>query len=241
MCFCLALIDDSFHDSPIHIPPEADDVRIGFPPCFHQRLQFLLRNAHFQSAHGFQSADAAAVAQGQFGDLAALAKVAVYAVLHHRHMKHRGRRCAINVAALQEHLLPPRFSGQPGNHTGLDGRKIADDEFVSRCRNKRCADQLAQGIRHIVIQKLYLLVISAAHQIPSHTKIRHFVLRQILQLDQPAAESACPIRTVEHKHSTGAAIGAHCILHGDVLFHAAFRQLLAKEQHLPQLWRAILQ
>ena len=88
MCFRFAFVDDSLHDRLVHIPPKADDIRIRFPPCVHQGLQFLLRNAHFQSAHGLQSADAAAVAEGQFCDLAALAKVAVYAVLHNWHMKH---------------------------------------------------------------------------------------------------------------------------------------------------------
>lgn len=68
MCFRFAFVDDSLHDRLVHIPPKADDIRIRFPPCVHQGLQFLLRNAHFQSAHGLQSADAAAVAERELSD-----------------------------------------------------------------------------------------------------------------------------------------------------------------------------
>ena len=146
------LADGRFH-CLIHIPPQADDVRIGAAPGVHQGLQFVFRDAHFQSAHRLQCPDAAAVAQGQFGNLAFLSQVTVHAVLLHRDMEHGGGPGAVDIAAFGEDFLPPGFTGQPRDDAGFDGGEVTDDELLPFRRNECCAKKFAQDVRNGVIEK----------------------------------------------------------------------------------------
>lgn len=88
VCFGCCPEIHRFFDCPVYIPPEFGDVGIGIPPCIYQRFQLLFWNAHLQSAHRFESAHGAAVAQRQFSDLAFLTEVTVDAMLLHGYAKH---------------------------------------------------------------------------------------------------------------------------------------------------------
>ena len=110
--FRFRLPPDSVLHRLIHSPPEGHDVGVGLSPRLYQRGQLVFRKAHVERTHRLQSADAAAVAEGQFCDLAALAQVAIDTVLFHGYMKHGGRAGAVDIAIVPENLRAPFLPGQ---------------------------------------------------------------------------------------------------------------------------------
>ena len=58
------LIADCLHDSMVNGPPELHDVRIGLPPCVHQRRELVLGQAHLDSAHRLERTHGASIAEG---------------------------------------------------------------------------------------------------------------------------------------------------------------------------------
>ena len=82
-----ALLDHCFY-SRVDLPPVFYDPGIRLSPHIDQRLQIFFGDAHVRSAHGFQGADAAAVAQGEFRDFAFLPEMAVLSVFLDRDATH---------------------------------------------------------------------------------------------------------------------------------------------------------
>ena len=95
-----------------------------------------------ESAHRFQSAYCAAIAEGQLSNLAALPEVGVLAVLLHGDVEHGAGRRAVDVAAVGKHLLPPLLSGDPCDDPRLNSSEVSHEEAASRLRHEGCADQL---------------------------------------------------------------------------------------------------
>ena len=61
-------VSDGAFDGFVYIPPETDDVRAGVSPGGDDGMELVFLQTFFKGAHGFESADAAAVDEGQFGD-----------------------------------------------------------------------------------------------------------------------------------------------------------------------------
>ncbi|OPZ72385.1 MAG: hypothetical protein BWY83_00682 [bacterium ADurb.Bin478] len=67
------------------------------------------------------------------------------------------------------------------------------------------------------------------------------VLRQILQLDQPASPAPGAVGTIELEHASAPTVSADTVLHGDVFFHTRPGKLLTEFQRLGQFRRCGLQ
>lgn len=63
-------------------------------------------------------------------------------------------------------------------------------------------------------------------------QIWEVVLREVLNLNEPAGESPCPVGTVELDQPSGPAVRADHLLHGGVFLDTALRQLLPKGESL---------
>ena len=100
---------------------------------------------------------------GKFSLLPFLAQMAVFSMFYHVAVEHTGCGSTVNVPALGEHLLPPLLSGEPGNDPGLDCGEVGHDELPTVLRHKGGADELGQGVRHILIEHLHGGEVAGAH------------------------------------------------------------------------------
>lgn len=228
---------DSIHGRPVHIPPKSNNIGVGGTPSVHQRMEFLFGQAHLQSPHCFQGTDAAAIAESQFCNFAFLPQMTIDTVLFHGHFKHLTGRCAVNVAAVCKDILPPLFPGKPSQHSGLNGRKIRNNEFVTGFGDKGGADQLGQRIRHIFVQHLYGLKISVSNKGTGLRQIRQMILGQILHLNDTPGPPTSSIGPVELEHPTSTTVGAHGLFHGLIFLNRGFRQLLPEQKNFPLVRR----
>ena len=171
------LIFHGFHNSTVHCPPKFDNFRIGLSPCIYQRRQLIFGQAHFNSAHCFKCADAAAVAQCQFCDFTFLTQVAVDTMLLDRHLKHLAGRSAVDIAALFKDLLSPALVCVPCDHTGLNSGKVCYKELCAISGNEGSADKLGEGVRDIFIQQFHGRKVAASDQRTSFGQIWKMVLR----------------------------------------------------------------
>ena len=174
------LITHGLHDRSVHGPPEFHDPGVRLPPSVHQRRELVLRQTHFNGPHRLQSADRAAVAEGQFCDLSLLPQVAIDPVLFHGNLEHLAGAGAVDVAALLENLLPPRLPGVPGDDAGLDGGEVGHQKLSAVLGNERGADQLGECVRHVLIQELHSVEVTGADKSAGLGEIRKMVLGQIL-------------------------------------------------------------
>ena len=145
------LILHGLHDRSVNIPPELDDVWVCLSPCVYQRREFLLGEAHLDSAHRLERTSGAAIAEGQFSDFAFLAKMAVDAMLFDWYLKHLRCTGAVDVAAIGKDLLSPALICEPCDDTGFDGRKVRHQELCALTRDECGSNELGQCIRHIFI------------------------------------------------------------------------------------------
>ena len=100
----------------------------------------------------------------------------VPAMLFHRHMEHLGGRCAVDVAALGKPLLPPLLPGEPGDDPCLDCGEVGHDELPAVLRHKSGADELGQGVRHILVEYLHGGEVAGAHHRAGLRQIGQMVL-----------------------------------------------------------------
>lgn len=183
----------------VHAPSVLHDLRIGRTPHIHQRLKFIFLKSHLQSSHRLECADRAAVAQGQFRDLAFLAQVGVLAVFLHGNMEHLGCGGAVDIAARAEHLRAPFLSGKVGKHPRLNGREVADDELEAGTGYECRADKLRQHSGDRIIQHVQHFIVYLLYQIPCLFQVSHVVLGKVLQLDQASCPSAGAVGSVERR------------------------------------------
>ena len=162
-------------------------------------------------------------------------------VLFHGHLEHLTGAGAVDVATFLEDLLPPRLPGVPGDDAGLDGGEVGHQELSAIFGDERGADQLGERVRHVLVQELHGGEVTGADKGAGLCEIRKMILGQVLQLDVPPREPACPRSTEELEHPTGTAVGADGILHRLVFPDGGLGQLLPQGQHLPQLRWGILQ
>lgn len=208
-----SLFLDGLFDRTVHIPPEADDIRIGLSPGRYQVRKLLFGQPHLKGTHGFQRTYGTSVAECQFCNLALLSEVTVDAVLFYRHTKHLRSRCTVDVTAVFEHLGTPRFSCKPGNDPRLNGRKVRYDEVLIRRRDKGGTDQLRQSIRDIIVKHIQSIIIAAPYKTSRFSQIGHMVLRKVLQLHQSSGKAACSVGSVELEHPSDTVVGTHRVLH----------------------------
>ena len=166
------LILHSLHNSTVHGPPKFDNFRVCLSPCIHQRRKLIFGQAHIDSAHCLECADAAAVAERQFSDFTFLTQVAVDTMLLDRDLKHLTGRSAVDIAALFKNLLSPAFVCIPSDDTGLNRRKVSDKELSALSRDEGRADQLGEGVRYIFVEQFYGSKVTAADQPTSFGQIR---------------------------------------------------------------------
>ena len=138
---CPCSLCDRIFDCAVDCPPVSCNVRITAAPHIYKWLKFFFRDSHVSSAHRFQSANAAAVAKRELCDLAALPEMAVLAVLLDRNAEHPAGALTVDIPAFMKDFGTPLFMREVAEHTGFDGAEVADDEFVSRSRDKRGPDE----------------------------------------------------------------------------------------------------
>ena len=161
----------------------------------------------------------------------------VYTVLFHWNLEHLRCGCAVDVASFFKNILAPGFSRKPCQHSGFNGGKVDNDKLAAAFRHKCGADQLRQGIRHILIEYFQSIKVTGADQAAGLDQIRKMVLRQILHLNNASCPATGPVGSVELKHSTGAAVCAYGFLHRLIFTNGGFRKLLAKRKDLLHLCR----
>ena len=140
-------------------------------------------------------------------------------------MEHLAGRCAVDVSAVFEDFGAPGFSGEMGQDPRLDGAEVGHDDFFPFLRNKGGSDQFGQNAGDRRVEEVQRFVISALYQFPCFVQIFHVVLRQVLQLDEPACPSAAPVGSIELEHAPTAPVLTDGILHGFIFLHAALRGL----------------
>ena len=165
----------------------------------------------------------------------------VDAVFFNRDAKHLCCAGTVDIATVSENLHPPLLMRHPCDDPGFDGRKVRNDEFPALIRNESGADQLGEHIRDGIVQGVQRIIVSNAHQIACLLQVRHVILRKILQLNQPARKSSCPIGSVEHEHAVCTPVFADAVLHGLIFLHGAFCKLPAEEKRLSKLIGSVLQ
>ena len=139
--------------------------------------------------------------------------MAVHAVLFNGDAEHLACGCAVNVAAVLEHLQPPFLPGKPCNHPGLNGGKVRHDEFPAVLRHKRRSDELRERVGDILVEQFQSVIIPALHQCPCLRQVRDMVLRQVLKLDYASAVPPGAIGSIKLEHPMRAAVGTYRILH----------------------------
>lgn len=136
------LIPHGLHDRTVYGPPEFHNPGVRLPPSVHQRRELFLGQAHLDGTHCLQSADGAAVAEGQLRDFSLLPQMPVDPVLLHGHLEHLTGAGAVDVSTFLEDLLPPRLPSVPGDDASLDGGEVGHQKLSAVLGNERGADQL---------------------------------------------------------------------------------------------------
>ena len=151
-------------------------------------------------------------------------------MLFYRHAEHLAGGSAVDVLAFGEHLLPPLFPGEPGDHAGFNRRKVGYEESPARAWNQGGADELGEHVRGGVIEQAHRVVIPGANQRARLFQIGHLILGQVLQLNVASGPTAraCAVKLEASAHTP---VRAHRVFHRLILFHGAFRQLLAQYKH----------
>ena len=161
----------------------------------------------------------------------------VLPVLFHRHMEHGGGAGTVDVAVLRKDLQPPGLAGQKRKDTGFNGGEVGNDEFVSVPRHKCRADEFRQDFRHGVIQCREQGVIAGTDKTSCILQMRHVILREVLQLDQPARPAAAAVGTIKLEHPSRPAVCTDGVLHCLVLLYRGLSKLPAQFQHLGKFRR----
>ena len=235
------LIPHRRHNRFVHVPPQPGDVRIGSAPLPDQRRKFLFGQTHFQCAHGLECAHRAAVTESQFGDLALLTKMAVNAMLFHRHTEHLAGGGAVNIAAALEHLHAPLLTGQPCDHAGFYRAEVADDELSTCAGDKGGANQFRQHVWHRTVPLLNSFVIAVPHTFSGFSKLLHVVLGQVLQLHIASGPAPGAVGSIELDRAAHTPVRTGSVAHSDILFHAGLGQLLPQNEHFFQIRWAIFE
>ena len=202
-------------------------------------MQLFLLQTHVQCTHRFQSANAAAITQREFGDFAFLPKMTVHAMFLDRDFEHLACGGAIDVAVIGEDVQSPLFPGNEGKHAGFDCGKVCHDELPAGRRYERRPDELRKCIRYVVVEYLHHFIIALPDEFTRILQIRKMVLGQVLQLNMtpsPSSRARCP---VEKEHSACATVGTDAVVHRLIFLHTALRQLQPERQHALQFRRRV--
>ena len=134
-----------------------------------------------------------------------------------------------------EHLQPPLLSGQPCQHSGLDGGKVSVYQRLPRRSGQRSADQLGQCIRNGTEDPLQFLQPALFHKLPGQRQQIpvNVCSWEVLGLHNASGPAPGPVRPVELQDAANPTIRADCGLYGVVFFRAGLSQLLPDLQHPP--------
>ena len=238
-----AALGDDLHSGVVHGIPQVTDALVGLTPAAHDVRQVLLRDAHVQGSHVDECAGAALVAQGQLCHLALLPECILWIALfdelngHAEHLRGGG---LIDFSVGAEHLQPPLLTGQPGDDTGLNGRKVSVNEDMPLRGHKGGADELAEGVRHGAIDQPEGIQLAVLHQLTGQRQRLCVGAGQVLDLHQAACPAPRPVRSIELEQPTDTAIRAHSGLNSVILFGAGLAQLLAYLKHPLDLGAVVL-
>ena len=123
-----------------------------------------------------------------------------------------------------EHLEHPLLSGEPCQHSRLDGAEVADREGLSvRCHEGR-SDELAERVRHVAVAEGHRIHVSISEQLPGEAEVADVVLREVLHLHQTSGPSACA-GAVVLEESADPRVPADCLLHRLVFLVAGLGHL----------------
>ena len=211
--------------------PVRDDVRIRRPPGIDERRELRLAETEVQRPHRLQRADRAAVAERELRDLALLPQLRVRAVLFHFHAEHALRRRAVDVAAVRENLLSPRFACELCEHARLDGGKIRDDKRAARTRDERRAHELRQHLGDGAELRPDRRRVTRTDERPCPRQIFKAVAPQILQLDDAPAPAPRARRSVKLEHAARPAVRGHRRLHRLILLDRRLREREPQGKH----------
>ena len=228
-------VDDEF-GRVLHRSPELHNVGVLLPPAVHHVLDFLVwqvfqRAADVHPAHGPYPA---LVAQGQGGNLAALAVAVVRVALDDGFDRDTEHLCCcgfVNFARGSENVQHPFLPGLPGNQPGFDGRKVGINEHRAGRGDQRCAYHLAEHIVDVAVDHLQRLYLFALDELAHLALVLEVGSGQVLHLEQSPCPSARSGSAVELQGSADAPVEACGRLDGVVLSQAGFTQALAKLQH----------
>ena len=141
----------------------------------------------------------------------------------------------INLAVGAEHLQPPLFTGQPGDDTGLDGRKVSVNEDVALRGNKSGADELAEGIRYGAIDRFEAAQVALAYKVTGKGQGLRIGAGEVLDLHQPPSPAPRAVGPIELEQPTDPLVRAHSGLYGVILLGGGLAQLLADFKHTGHL------
>ena len=158
--------------------------------------------------HRLHSSDAAAVAEGELCDLPLLSEVSVSAVLLDRHLEHSGGRRAVYIAPVPEDIEPPVLVREPRDHAGLDRGEVRHDEAVPLGRDKSGADELREDLRGFPVEELERLEVPGRDDLASEVEVGDMVLREVLQLNDPARPAPGAVCSVKLKHPADSVVVA---------------------------------
>ena len=88
----------------------------------------------------------------QFGDLTFLPEFPVDSVFDDRDVEHLGGRGAVDISAVAEGFESPLLSGDPSDHTRLDGGEVCNDPAAARLWDESSTNQFRESRAYIVIQ-----------------------------------------------------------------------------------------
>ena len=183
------------------------------------------------------------VAQGQLCHLALLAEGVLRAALFDElqgDAEHLRGGCLIDFAMGAEHLQPPLFTGQPGDDTGLNGRKIGINEDMALRGHKGRADELAEGVGHAAIDEPQGVQLAGLDQFTGQVQRLRVGPGQVLDLHQPPGPPPGPVRSVELEQAPDPSVIADGGLNGVIFFGGCLAQLLPDFQHPAHLGAVIV-
>ena len=62
-------------------------------------------------------------------------------------------------------LKPPLFTRKPGDDTGLNSGKVRINQHMPLWRNKSCADELAEAVRHGAVDAPQAVKVMLSHKV----------------------------------------------------------------------------
>ena len=163
----------------VRVPPQFGDCGICSAPAIDERFQLRLLKPHLESAHRFQSADAATVAERELSDFPFLSHRVALLDGALRKVKHLLGGSLIDFAVGLENLHAPLFACKPCDNTGLNRGEVRHDEAIAGSRDKGRADKLREGPGNVVEEHFKGLKVSSLNELPCGIKVtvRHFILR----------------------------------------------------------------